>query len=122
MAVGLQKRNQRGALRVDVLLRVDGELIPPDVAITIVNVSRTGLALISAVKFRAGDRLDFRLTAKKGPAVYVTAAAVHTRSLSHSPGLFVTGFVFQPGRAGGAVPDDAISQLIAAVAPTGFRF
>jgi hypothetical protein len=122
MAVGLQQRNQRGTLRVDVLLRVKGELVPADGAITVVNISRTGLALISAVRFRAGDRLEFRLKGKKGPSVQVTAAAVHTRSLPGSPGMFVTGFAFQPGRAGGAVPDDDIRQLIAAVAPAGFRF
>jgi PilZ domain len=122
VAVGLQRRNQRGSLRVDVLLRVKGELIPADLAITIVNLSRTGFALISAVRFRAGDRLDFRLTGKKGPSVHVTAVAVHTQSLSGSPGRFVTGFAFRPGRGSGAVPDDAICQLIAAVAPAGFRF
>ena len=120
--MGLQKRNQRGAVRVDVLLRVKGELVPPDFPIRIVNLSQTGFAVISEARFRAGDRLDFRLTGKKGPAVYVTAAAVHTRRLSDSPGLFVTGFSFQPARGSGAVPHDSIRQLIAAVAPAAFRF
>jgi len=119
--LGLQNRNQRGALRVDVLLRVKGEVLPVGFAVTIVNLSRTGFALISEVRFRARDRLQFRLTAKKGPSVHVTAAAVHSRSLSHSP-LFVTGFAFQPDGAAGTVPHAAISQLIAAVAPVGFRF
>jgi hypothetical protein len=36
--------------------------------------------------------------------------------------MFVSGFAFQPGRASGAVPDKDIRQLIAAVAPAGFRF
>jgi hypothetical protein len=108
---------------VDVLLRVKGELVPISFAITVVNLSRAGFALISPVRFRSGDRLDFRLTAKKGPSVHVTAAAVHTQRLSSSPGLFVTGFSFQAGRGGrGALPDDAIRQLIAAVAPARFRF
>ena len=121
VALGLQNRNQRGALRVDVLLRVKGELVPVGFAVTIVNLSRTGFALISEVRFRAGERLELRLTTKNRPSVHVTAAAVHTRSLSDSP-LFVTGFAFQPGRVSGPVPDAAISQLIAAVAPVGFRF
>ncbi len=107
---------------MDVLLRVDGELVPVDFAIRIVNISRTGFALISEVRFRAGERLDFRLTGKKGPSVQVTAAAVDSRPSATSPGLFVTGFSFQPDRVSGAVPDDAIEQLLAAVAPAGFRF
>jgi PilZ domain-containing protein len=106
---------------VDVLLRVKGELVPVGFAVTILNLSRTGFALISEVRFRAGERLEFRLTAKKGPSVHVRAAAVHTRSLSGSPGLFVTGFAFQPGPDNDAVPDDALGQLIAAVAPVGFQ-
>ena len=124
MAVGLQRRNQRHSLRVDVLLRVKGELVPVDFAITVVNLSRTGFALISAVRFRAGDRLNFRLTGMRGnagPSVDVTASAVHTQSLSGSPGRFLTGFSFQPDRTTGAVPDDAIRDLIAAAAPAGVR-
>jgi hypothetical protein len=123
MALGLQRRNQRGSPRVDVLLRVKGEVVPVSFAITVVNLSRAGFALISPVRFRAGDRLDFRLTAKNEPSVHVTAAAIHTQRLSGSPDLFVTGFSFKPRRgSGAAVPDDAIRQLIAAVAPARFRF
>lgn len=121
MAIGLQKRNQRGSLRVDVLLRVKGELIPPGFAITVVNLSRSGFALISEARFRAGDRLEFRLTARKGPSVHVTASAVHTQPLSSTPGLFVTGFAFRPDPISGEIPDAAIHQLIAVVAPAGFR-
>ena len=121
MALGLHGRNQRRSPRVDVLLRVNGELVPVDFEITIANLSRTGFALISATMFRAGDRLNFRLTPKKGPSVLVTAAAVHTHPLRDTPGRFVTGFTFEPDRPGGAVPDDAIRELIAAVAPVGFK-
>ena len=114
MALGLHARNQRRSPRVDVLLRVNGELVPADFEITIANISRTGFALISAAMFRAGDRLNFRLTPKKG-------AAVHTQPLPDSPGRFVTGFTFEPDGPGGTLPDDAIRELIAAVAPVGFR-
>jgi len=121
MALGLHARNQRGSPRVDVLLRVNGELVPADFEITITNISRTGFALISAAMFRAGDRLNFRLTPKKGASVLVTAAAVHTQPLPESPGRFVTGFTFEPDGPGGTLPDAAIRELIAAVAPVGFR-
>jgi len=121
MALGLHARNQRRSPRIDVLLRVNGELVPADFEITIANISRTGFALISPAMFRAGDRLNFRLTPKKGAAVLVTAAAVHSQSLPDSPGRFLTGFTFEPEGPGGTLPDDAIRELIAAVAPVGFK-
>jgi hypothetical protein len=122
MALGLNSRNQRRSPRVDVLLRVRGELVPVSFPIRIFNLSRTGFAVLSAVRFRAGERLDFRLRAIRGPSLHVTAAAVHTQSLPDSPGRYVTGFRFQPKDSTGAVPEAAIRELLAAVAPAGFRF
>ena len=121
MALGLQARNQRRSPRIDVLLRVKGETVPPSFPITIFNINRTGFAVLSEVKFRAGDRLDFRLTKIGGSSVDVTAAAVYSQSLHDSPGLYMTGFTFQPASPGGLVPEAAIRQLIAAVAPAGFQ-
>ena len=119
VAIGRQSRNQRLSHRVDVLLRVKGELVPSSCPITIVNFSRTGLAVLSEVMFRSGDRLEFRVSAIRGPSVWLSAAAVHSQSRPGSPGLYLTGFVFRPARGGGLVPEDAIRQLIAAVAPAG---
>jgi hypothetical protein len=111
----------RRAPRVDALLRVRGELVPVDFPITLFNLSRTGFALSSEARFRPGDRLEFHLTAVTGPSVRVTAAAVHTRPLPDSPGWFVTGFQFVPERRAGVVPEAAISRLIDAIAPAGWR-
>jgi hypothetical protein len=119
--LGLQSRNQRRSHRVDVLLRVKGELVPLSCPITIFNLNRTGFAVLSEARFRLGERLDFRLMGIGGSSVHVTAAAVHTQSLHDSPGLYLTGFTFQPGRPSGVVPEAAIRQLIAAVAPAGFQ-
>ena len=121
MALGRQSRNQRVSPRVDVLLRVKGELVPVGFPIRILNINRTGLAVLSEVKFRSGQRLDFRLTGIGGPSVQVTAAAVHTQPQGNSPGLYMTGFTFQPERPGAVVPEADIPQLIAAVAPVGFK-
>ena len=121
MALGLNSRNQRRSPRVDVLLRLRGELVPIGFPIRIFNLNRTGFAVLSEVRFRPGERLDFRLTPIRGPSLHVTAAAVHTRPLPDSPGRYVTGFTFQPHRPDGAVPEAAIRELIAAVAPAGFQ-
>ena len=121
MALGLHSRNQRRSPRVDVLLRVRGELVPVSFPIRIFNLNRTGFAVLSQVRFRPGERLDFRLTGIRGPSVHVTAAAVHTQSLPGAPGRYVTGFTFQPRGSSDAVPEAAIRELLAAVAPAGFQ-
>src|SRR5262245_15322205 len=118
VSFGLQKRNQRQSRRVDVLLRIKGELVPATFPISMFDLSRTGFAIISGTMFRAGDRLDVLLTGAKGSSVQVSAKAVHTRSLRGSPGRFVTGFEFVPGRDTGSIPEDAITQLIDAVTQT----
>jgi len=121
MALGLQSRNQRRSCRVDALLRVKGELVPLDHPVRIFNLNRTGFAILSEARFRSGERLEFRLTDLRGTSVHVTAAAVHTQSVPDSPGLYLSGFEFQPDRPGGAVPEAAIRRLIAAIAPAGFH-
>lgn len=121
MALGLQSRNQRRSPRVDVLLRVKGELVPVGFPIRVFNLNRTGFAVLSEVRFRSGERLNVRLTGIPGPSVLVSAAAVHTQSRPGAPGLYVTGFTFQPDGTSGVVPDAAIRELLAAVAPKGFQ-
>lgn len=106
---------------MDVLLRVKGELVPLSCPITIFNLSETGFAVLSEARFRSGERLEFRLKGIRTPLVHVAAAAVHTQPLRDSPGLYMTGFAFRFGRSGDAAPEAAIRQLIAAVAPAGFK-
>jgi hypothetical protein len=120
VALGLQSRNQRRSPRVDALLRVKGELVPIGSPITIFNLNRTGFAVLSDVRFRSGQRLSVRLTGIRGPSVLLGAAAVHTQSRRGSPGLYLTGFIFQPDRQSAVVPD-AIRELLAVLAPTGFQ-
>ena len=121
MALGRQARNQRESPRVDVLLRVKGELVPVGFPIRIFNLNRTGFAVLSEVKFRSGERLNFRLTGPTGLCVHVAAAAVHTQPRGDAPRLYETGFMFQPERPGRDVPEADIRELLAAVAPAGFK-
>jgi PilZ domain len=121
VALGLQSRNQRSSPRVDVLLRVKGELVPVGSPIRILNLNRTGFAVLSEVRFRSGQRLHVRLTSPGGPMVEVTAAAVHTQPRRSAPGVYATGFMFQPERPGADLPEAAIRALLAAVAPVGFK-
>ena len=121
MALGRQSRNQRASPRVDVLMRVKGEMVPVSSPIRIFNLNLTGFAVLSEVRFRIGQRLNFRLTGPGGSAVHVTAAAVHTMPRPGAPGLYQTGFEFRPERPGQEVPEADIRKLLAAVAPKGFK-
>lgn len=121
MGLGLQSRNQRSAPRVDVLLRVKGELVPIGLPIRVLNLSRTGFAVLSEARFRSGQRLTFRISGLEGPTVHVAAAAVHTEPRRDSPGLYLAGFRFIPERPGVPVPNADIVRLLAAVAPAGFK-
>jgi hypothetical protein len=106
---------------VDALLRVKGELVPLARPLTIFNLNRTGFAVLSEMRFRSGEGLEFRLTEIGGPSLHVTAVAVHTQSVAGAPGLYLSGFEFRPDRPGGVVPEAAIRRLIAAIAPAGFH-
>lgn len=107
--------DQRRAPRVEVLMRVKGELVSLDTPIVIHDLSRTGFAAISEKGFETGQTLDFRLVADGGPAVRVTARAVHSRPAPRARGAYITGFMFLPGKLTGLVPQALIDQLIEAV-------
>jgi PilZ domain-containing protein len=100
-------------------MRVYGQLVPIGAPIVILNLSRHGFAVVSRLAFEPGATLDFRLIAETGVRVRVTAEAVHTRPHPSTPGQYVTGFKFVPGRLTGIVPMAAIDQLIDAVMPAG---
>ena len=53
--------------------RVDGELVPADFEITIANISRTGLALISAAMFLARVRWSLDSFAKVCPNLWIAS-------------------------------------------------
>ena len=96
-------------------MRVKGELVSLDEPIVIHDVSRTGFAALNETGFAPGETLDFRLVVDGGPALRLTARAVHSRLARNSPDMHVTGFMFVPGELTGLVPQALIDQLIAAV-------
>lgn len=96
-------------------MRVKGELVSLDAPIVVHDLSRTGFAALSEKGFGAGQTLDFRLVADGGPAVRVSARAVHSRPAASAPGTYITGFMFVPGKLTGLVPQALIDRLIDAV-------
>jgi hypothetical protein len=110
---------QRRSPRIDVRMRVKGELSLVEAPLLVHDLSRTGFAVVSTLAFDAGEALDFRLTGPEASDVAVTAEAVHCRPMKNAPHLYLTGFKFVPGRVTGVLPQAAIDHLIAAVTVQG---
>jgi hypothetical protein len=106
---------KRRAPRIDVMMRVEGQLASVGATILVQDLSRTGFAVISRRAFSAGETLDFRLVGPDDATVVVTAEAVHTRPVSGVPHLHLSGFRFVPGRVTGLLPQVSIDRLIRAV-------
>jgi hypothetical protein len=116
---GTERRNSP---RIDVARRVKGKLISLDTEIIIHDLSRTGFAVVSPLKFDKGQLLDFRLSTSGSPDVNVAAEAVHSRPLHPSPNLFLSGFRFLAGKMTGQVPQSRIDRLIQAVVDSNVQF
>jgi hypothetical protein len=110
---------QRRAPRIDVRMRVKGELSSVEAPILIHDLSRSGFAVVSTLAFEVGEALDFRLIGPEASDVVVTAEAVHSRPMRNAPHLHLTGFKFIPGRTTGLLPQASIDRLIAAVTVQG---
>ena len=109
-------QDRRREPRVDVMMRVKGELVRPDKPILIHDLSRSGFAVLSQIAFASGQILDFRLSSEDGTTVTVSAQAIHSKPMPASQGLFLSGFMFVPGRLTGLVPQALIDRLISTVA------
>ena len=109
-------QDRRREPRVDVLLRIRGELVRPDQPILVHDLSRSGFAVLSQIAFSPGQALDFRLTGEDGTVVSVSAQAIHSKPMPASQGLFLSGFMFVPGKLTGLVPQSLIDRLIGTVA------
>jgi hypothetical protein len=116
-ALTVRTRDQRRSTRVDVLMRVHGELVELDTPIIIHDMSRTGFAAVSQMIFQPGQQLDFRLVHDGLPPVLVTAEAVHSRPAQNQAGLYMSGFKFVPGQITGLVPQARIDRLIEVLSP-----
>jgi len=114
--------DRRKSPRVDVVRRVKGEVVRLDTEIVVHDLSRTGFAVVSKLKFEPGTLLDFRLSADGSPDVTVSAEAVHSRPLHPSPNLYLTGFKFLPGKMTGIVPQARIDRLISTVLDVNLQF
>lgn len=107
----------RKSPRIDVLMRVNGQLVPIGTPVAVHDLSRTGFAALSEQTFEPGETLDFRLVGPNGETVLVTAEAVHSRPVPGTPSLKLVGFKFVPGSMTGMLPRVLIDRLIDAVSP-----
>ena len=115
-------RERRQSPRIEVARRVKGNLVVLDTEIVIHDLSRTGFAVVSELRFDEGQLLDFRLSTTGSPDVTVAAEAVHSRPLPPSRHLYLTGFRFLAGKMTGQVPQSRIDRLIEAVVDSNVQF
>jgi hypothetical protein len=119
MTAGWDGVEQRRSPRVDVRMRVKGQLASVEAPILVHDLSRSGFAVVSTIAFEIGQSLDFRLLGPEASDVIVTAEAVHSRPMKNAPHLHLTGFKFLPARQNGLLPQSSIDRLIAAVTVQG---
>ena len=122
MASAYRGREHRRAPRIDVLMRVKGQLVEIDTPIVVHDLSRSGFAVVSPVPFDPDEMLDFRLVGADGSVVTVSAQAMHTRPWGGVSGLHLSGFMFVPGPLTGLVPQSLIDRLIETVTGVGARY
>ena len=115
-------REQRRSPRIDVLLRIKGQVVDLDIPIIVRDLSRTGFAVVSEAPFTPGQRLEFRMVARDGTDIRVMAEAVHTHPLTDGRRGHLSGFKFVPLRLTGLLPESNIDRLVAAVNDGHIRF
>jgi hypothetical protein len=107
---------RRQSDRIDVRLRVHGQLASLNTPILVHDLSRSGFAVLSRFHFQPGQTLDFRLTGADGLSLTVSARAIHSGPMPAAPDMYLSGFMFVPGQLTGLVPQALIDRLIRTVA------
>ena len=92
--------DRRNSLRLDVLDRLDGQVVMCNIPIRLRDISAGGVATESAMPFPIGSRHLLRLTTPGGVEVMVTGTVIHQRPAWPPMGgqQFVTGFAFVDDR------------------------
>jgi hypothetical protein len=108
---------QRRSPRIDVQMRVNGEISSVETPLLVHDIGRSGFAVVSTLAFERGVTLDFRLTGVGASDLVVVAEAVHSRAMRGAAQLYLTGFQFVPGRLTGLLPQAAIDRFIEAITP-----
>jgi hypothetical protein len=91
--------------------RVEGQVVPLDVPLTVRELSRGGFSCESTVPFPPGTAHHFRFTTPVGAMVTLDATAVHcrlTRADAEGHHAYISGFEFQSSEA----TDQAVAALI----------
>lgn len=114
---GPSVRNRRRFPRLEVMGRVEGQLMPLDVPLVVRDLSQGGFSTVSHIPFPPGSSHHFRFTTASGVEVMLDAMAVHCRlAAAGADGnyTYVTGFEFHSSArtdAGVAMLIDTLSSV-----------
>jgi hypothetical protein len=87
---------RRQFIRLDVLDRLDGQIVMFNIPLRLRDISAGGLATESSVPFAIGSEQLLRLTTAEGVEVQITGIVTHQRitDSESGPPSYVTGFRF----------------------------
>jgi hypothetical protein len=112
-------RSRRRHPRLEVLNRVEGRLVPSDLAIVVRDISLGGFSAESPVAFPPRTRHHFRFTSRSGPVVQLEASSIHCRLVAANElgQRYITGFEFVTDEHA----DEALTLLLESLAEASHR-
>lgn len=105
------RTSRRRFPRLEVMGRVEGQLVPLDLPLVLRDLSRGGFSCESTVPFPPGTAHQFRFTTPAGAVVTLEASAIHcrlTRVDADGQHAYISGLEFQSSEA----TDQAVSILV----------
>jgi hypothetical protein len=112
------RRDRRWNRRLEVLERIEGRVVPQDVPIAILNLSRGGFLVQAPIDFPIGSIQKFRFSVAAAEPITLHAQVIHARRASAvGTASYVIGLEFADGSTPiGARAIDTLMQLGEAMA------
>ncbi len=101
--VGVERRR---FLRLEIVEQIQGQVVPLNMRVTVIDISLGGLCIQTTVGFPIGELLDLRLTLDEGEPLRSSARVVRTLRANGTNGIthHFTGLEFLTGETSGNRP------------------
>src|SRR5262245_57641717 len=87
--VGERRRSRRVRTRE----KLQAQLVPLELAVTVLDISRDGFAVVSQIDFRRGQKYEFEFSSARNASVRLIGTNVHSmRVLSAGEPWYAAGF------------------------------
>jgi hypothetical protein len=111
------KHDRRWTPRLKVLEKIEGRIMPQDVAIAVLNLSRGGFLIQAPIEFPIGSIQQFRFRIAAAEPITLHAQVIHARrDAGRATGPYVIGFEFADATTPtGARAIDTLMELVEAM-------